>query len=161
MSKHKWKTSGESLNQTSRDLFISHEPLVQTSAVSEGGAHRDASSRPEGGHSFEVLIAALVRHCQQGGVGIAQLVVLIDQSEAPLVCGQTLQKHNQRHHHNLSFCNTLQCRSSTSTFYKLFPVILCCLACHSTSFLFDNTTKLHPWSFLIGSAKPEIILIVR
>lgn len=47
--------------------------------------HRYATSGAEGGHSLQVLLCAFERHSQHGGVRVAQLIVLIDEGDAPFV----------------------------------------------------------------------------
>ena len=52
--------------------------------------HRYASSRPEGRHPSEVLIRGLVGHGQDGGVRVAQIVVLVGKGDPPPFVGQAL-----------------------------------------------------------------------
>lgn len=53
-------------------------------------AHRDAAAGAEGSDSFKIFLCGLVWNNKNCGIGVTQLVVLIDESDSPLTIGYTL-----------------------------------------------------------------------
>lgn len=58
---------------------------AQPLPTSPGCTYRYAAAGSEGGHLLQVVIRGLVWHHQDGGVRIAQFVVLVDKGDTPLV----------------------------------------------------------------------------
>lgn len=54
--------------------------------------HWYASSRPESSHSSEVLLLTFKGNSQHSGVGVTELIVVIDECNTPLIIRQALQK---------------------------------------------------------------------